>query len=891
MPAGDVRPRDMDQWMRWVEQQLRVRRSRSSTPGMVDTTLAMLGEGQVIDGGTGAPARDTIYSDPDSTAAPVIPSNIPPQTPSAPTATARLGVVNVCWDGLSVNDDAMAVGVSAELHRSQEGPDFAPTDETFYSFIQPAGCVPVTGQEYESVWYYRLVAVNRIGLRSSPSPSVSASTTPLVNADVIGEIIAGANIIDGSINAADKVIANSVTTALLAALAVTADKLAANSVTADKVAAGSITAEKLAALLVLASKMASAESGRRWEADQYGIRLYDSDETLLINLPTDPSTAATFRGDVVASSLTLLDQLALRGTTNEVSKGGVLTLASGVTAPSSPPTVSLSNDWLHFEDAPTFSQYALSLRGLVRDGSYYYSALLQSDDRVHLLRWDATTGARDTTWDILVSPLSASGVEPDGVTVLGGNIYVLGWNSAANEYRVVGYSIATKAQVQNWVWSAFSTWGVALGNNGTDLLIAGYRDGTGRVEAIPYSVSGVQGTPMVTDVTHQDRVTGVAYGTFDYGANRLVLSYEGYWVGANPNNARVTALSGGTWTEQVNERWPLTVVTFGMAWDATLGQFVDLNGAIIRKYTAIKWTTESDQWWASNTWYDSDATGGTHETQQGPRTKFTMLKRRKITISSPPLPARPSPTTTDDVVAAGFYLGRGATDPGRLNMNRHTSAGAGAGYPADGVTTINLTSATVGVGTNVPPLSNNFPNTAPGQISSSDPARFAVKGDGSGVWGSITTDTSGVSRVTKAAKIETPLLLVASSTLQSYSANVSTLITWPSASINDDGWTLDGTSVYWTCPRNGTYDIFLQASLSTGPSGTNWAWLMIYADSKDGELHTHGFLPPNTNSAEFEAFLPGVRMEVGDRFWCYTRSNIANGLTAKSVRAIRTGGE
>lgn len=60
-------------------------------------------------------------------------------------------------------------------------------------------------------------------------------------------------------------------------------------VAAELIVADTAMFEKLNALLILANTLATGTSGARWEADVDGMRLYDSADNLLVNLPTDGS--------------------------------------------------------------------------------------------------------------------------------------------------------------------------------------------------------------------------------------------------------------------------------------------------------------------------------------------------------------------------------------------------------------------------------------------------------------------------------------------------------------------------------------------------------------------------------------------------------------------------
>lgn len=82
--------------------------------------------------------------------------------------------------------------------------------------------------------------------------------------------------------------------------------IAANAVTANEILAGSVTAEKLESVLLLSSKIATALLGQRVEIDPQGIRLYDQNEGLQVNLPTATGSHAEFTGTIYANGLPLI---------------------------------------------------------------------------------------------------------------------------------------------------------------------------------------------------------------------------------------------------------------------------------------------------------------------------------------------------------------------------------------------------------------------------------------------------------------------------------------------------------------------------------------------------------------------------------------------------------
>jgi hypothetical protein len=186
-----------------------------------------------------------------------------------------------------------------------------------------------------------------------------------------------------------------------------------------------------------------------------------------------------------------------------------------------------------------------------------------------------------------------------------------------------------------------------------------------------------------------------------------------------------------------NENFPLASGNVqGLDYDGTVFWSHDAPGY---KLSFHKLTSYSSLWWVSNTWYDSNATGATHETAQGPRKSFTMKKRARLQVTTGLLPVRPIPNTTDDPVATRLYLGRGAADPGRTSMER-------AATLADGLRNgiiLTHTFPAAGAAINPPPAASDFPASSPGRIISADGASVIINGDGTFTFGSIARDVAG----------------------------------------------------------------------------------------------------------------------------------------------------
>lgn len=178
-----------------------------------------------------------------------------PSVPSTPTLVSRLGTLTLTWDGKTSTGAAMASDFSfAVVHRSTTS-GFTPSDANAVTILRGAGSFVFAELTYNQTYYFKIVAYNTSDVASAASAQASGSVTPLVNTDIIGQVISGAKITPGTINASDSVIANTITGGLIQALAISADKIASNAITADKIEAGAITAVKIQAGSISTDKL------------------------------------------------------------------------------------------------------------------------------------------------------------------------------------------------------------------------------------------------------------------------------------------------------------------------------------------------------------------------------------------------------------------------------------------------------------------------------------------------------------------------------------------------------------------------------------------------------------------------------------------------------------
>ncbi|WP_433235550.1 hypothetical protein ACQPYK_25535 [Streptosporangium sp. CA-135522] len=239
----------------------------------------------------------------------------PPPVPTTPILSTRLGVIHVHWDGLG----AGAAPMPSDLHRVRVWmQDPLAPGAAEVGHLQAAGSIVVIGQPYGADREFWLTAIDHAGNESAASATAVIATAPLVDTDVIGEVLDGAHIIDGTVVAADKVTANTITGGLIQALAIQTGHLAANSVTANKIAAGQIeashiaaeavTAAKLEAVLALATRIVAGNpAAARVELNSTGLAAYDAGgtQTVLVSSTGSVSIVGQLASGVTGNRLVI----------------------------------------------------------------------------------------------------------------------------------------------------------------------------------------------------------------------------------------------------------------------------------------------------------------------------------------------------------------------------------------------------------------------------------------------------------------------------------------------------------------------------------------------------------------------------------------------------------
>lgn len=162
------------------------------------------------------------------------PDVVPPNVPSTPLVSTRLGVLKVEWDGLTESGTDMPIDFD---HVRVEMSDNAASGFENVDTLYRAGISVVPDQPYDEERFFRLIAVDRSGNESDPSDVASAATSQLVSTDVSPGSIGYELLEEGAVR--DDILSDdAVTERSIAAGAVTAEKIRAYSITADRIAVG-----------------------------------------------------------------------------------------------------------------------------------------------------------------------------------------------------------------------------------------------------------------------------------------------------------------------------------------------------------------------------------------------------------------------------------------------------------------------------------------------------------------------------------------------------------------------------------------------------------------------------------------------------------------------------
>jgi hypothetical protein len=664
------------------------------------------------------------------------------------------------------------------------------------------------------------------------------------------------------------------------------DLFKANTITADLMDGAAING-----MTITGMTLQTAASGpRAGMSNADGIYAYGPDPvtggiTQIFGVPLVPDDsgriAAFLRANVTATSLTVEDYLALRGVNNEFSKGSITTLASGTTAPQSPPQPGIG--WPIYYRAFGFAlTYGTTGIFAMPGGVDYYVCSSFFGGYIDRFTWNGAS-YDPTNIGTSGSPTIAMGDKftPAGIAVIGNIIYVL----TRDENRAVGgfgkfyvrkYNATTGAYISEWQYQpsgtttgVYSNFEPSMTTDGTNLLIAqcpNTSSGTTEVAVRTYDTSGNLVSSAGVNLFLGDHISSINIGTFDLGVTKV------YITGRNHGSAYAVSTTSTGRDATMDFPLPESTGVRGMCWDGTIFRSI-LNTSGVYHHSQHMWTAStSDRWWVAHSWYDSNATGGLHETSISKKVSFQMKKRAHLTITTPPLPAATG--GTDDVTGVRIYHGLGTATPADANMKR------GITDLANGVTTVTYsapmdrTGSAANTGTPGP-----FPASTPAVVKSADQGTgkgWQLDGAGGGHMTGVVLQT----RTRRSQTAVTNLATATQVTIASFGGTIET----------DGNWSYAGTGVL-TCVNPGVYTILGQIGFDASTVGSRRTYISKNGSTAPIALGTSAGTSPVTfvqAIAVAERFAVGETVEI--RGYQNTGGTIGtSGDTNTYISITRTG--
>lgn len=514
-----------------------------------------------------------------------------------------------------------------------------------------------------------------------------------------------------------------------APLQVSSDDISVNAVTADKILANAITADRFAATLAMVSALQVGAGISIDPVDGIKISLTGGG---LIQFPADGSDAVV-QAILRARSLVVDDHMTVYGANNAI-EGGIV-LSGGITAPGAP---RVSKNWVNPSTYLTISPgtglggwgYGMYDNGTawVICSNYIFSGIVLSIDKSTGVATQLTGGwtnvnflgvAKTTSgdWFVLASEYGSAGSGP--------KIYK--FNSSWTRTAVIsGFSTNSFDQC-------------SLGVSGNTIYLVQKTAATSKLYVKPYNTAtSAWGTTVEmgsgTDWS-QWEPTGLVYdsgSTTDIGIACFVISAVRRDTTPAQTRHLIFTTAGA---RQMSLEWTSSIpgMAHGLAWDGTRFHQLSYDASRVWHF-ARKQSTSAFS--ITTTRYDSDTTGGTHETTASAATSYTVPLRTWTLVETDP-PGDGGGTDDPDTV--------------RIYVNNHKQAELAAGATSALYDIFDLTGSGA-------PTTNGFIGVgAPGQITSettdTNGALVSLKGDGAS-WrlGNLAQAESGI--ITASAALE-----------------------------------------------------------------------------------------------------------------------------------------
>lgn len=519
------------------------------------------------------------------------------------------------------------------------------------------------------------------------------------------QMTTGQLIVDGAITAGSAIIADAaIDSAKIRELAV------------DRLIDGELTA----AVSVTTGRLTAGGSGLGTVTiDGSGIAVANSSGVLQTAFSTDGEDF--FKGNVEAQGVEVNGTLKIHSTDSEVSSGGVLNIAGGITAPSNAPQLTAVWRGLQLKDA-SGNPLTLGLYdGVAWDDtnsrwiSVQHTYTSGPGYTFIVMAHNATTGAYISTLktQALADTSTYSHYPTYGIAVIAGEVFIginrygaynvtyTGWAMDECAYSITNnvlHKIKSFAATSSGTTWPFYTGGIAgIGcAPGTTKLVATYAPtNSGALSTVLYDPSA--GTTTTIGTPPSLGYYAAWYGTADLGT-RLYFGSSSANPGINVYNSSLAAQATETMAAgAASFCWGVGYATVGgvtCPWASNGSWIYFFDGP--SKYTSDTITYEY-------TWRDTNATGGQHETTASPAAAFTGKARSQIQVTTANLPAGSG--GTDDVNAVRVYASKNAGTyyqqfEGSANQYTNTAANfATSGNTPGGITP--------------------FPTNTPGQIVNS----------------------------------------------------------------------------------------------------------------------------------------------------------------------------
>jgi hypothetical protein len=532
--------------------------------------------------------------------------------------------------------------------------------------------------------------------------------------------------------------------------------LAADSVTADVLKGGIVDADHLSSYIALKSVMTIGPN----------ITI-DPDIGMTITSPNGNTVfpvgdaGITLGGDVIANSLTVIGNLAIRGLTNEIAKGSSLVISTGTTPPKTAPQVSVGWNAPNMDDGYNIRGFSPSPRAgrWMSTESIYAGGIKE-------YYFDGTNYVGEYGGGFNINSLGRTevGSAMGGAVSDGNYVYILCQTNSSEKLPGTAYGRWYVYKVQ-WTGSAYvyiarflhegsdhggnSPYEPTIGMKGSNVIVA-QPTLNKALRIYEYNVAGSTGSTTVNGhvnwwtCQNPDGSTwlapyharGIMYGTFDFGSPRFIYMTTvgvAYTMTGAATGSGVVAMRVGTTEEFKTPENDMR----GIYWDSTAGIFMTRSATKAYEHTAI--TDTATPFIFGNTWVRANATPSHYaaaETMLGTTRTVTVGRRQRVIVTTAPIPYLSTDPTSPD--STNIYIGKSS---GAMTLNA---------IPRGGINTRIFTTILTGVSDT--PTSPSFSAGQFGWIASvgTEPVTtglgaelISLRGDGSGRVGPFAWDSNG----------------------------------------------------------------------------------------------------------------------------------------------------